>query len=104
MITLNSIMNFRIGHEVTDGRLYYKVSRVGKTKITCTRNLRRFMFKASELTIVSCDRSFMAWDDYEIETVGSNLHLSNKELGEMLNRTPGAIKGFKDRTNLKKIA
>ena len=104
MITYNSIMNFRIGHEVTDGRLYYKVSRVGKMKITCTRNLRQFMFKASELTIVSCDRSRMPWDEYDIETVGSNPHLSNKELGEILYRTDSAVRKYRNVNDLKKSA
>lgn len=97
-------MNFRAGHVVTDGRLYYKVLGVGKRNIKCSRNLRQYNFSADQLTIVACNRAHMPWDDFEIETVGSNLHMSNKELAEKLHRSEGAIRVYKEKNNLKKSA
>lgn len=97
-------MNFRVGQEVNDGAKYYKVVSVGKRTITCTRHLREYVFKASDLIITSVNRSRMTWDEYEVETVGSNLHLQDKELGDMIGRSAAAVKSFRLANNLKKIA
>lgn len=103
-MTVNSIMNFKVGHEVSNNGQFFVVRAINGLMILCEKNGEVYDFRANELTIVGWKKKLDTWRGDEIATVEQNIHLSNKQIGDLLGRTASSVAVFKTRNNLIQIA